>query len=241
MAEETVDDKDTAPETEPRRARQRRRASRAAGPAGSVVTIAASASAAPAREPDAAAPTVRITNRVTAPPRRSANTRLTATLAVTGLSAAVLVAGAAVAVLGVQHRHNQAAAARDQRFVAAAEQTVINMFSYTDQTVEESVDRFVAGTSGPLRDMMASNAENLKALFRATQIATSEVVINGAALESVDEEIDNASVLVATRVTTTDLEGITKPSMPYRIRVIVHEDDAGNMTGYDVRYPEGGN
>jgi Mce-associated membrane protein len=29
--------------------------------------------------------------------------------------------------------------------------------------------------------------------------------------------------------------------MPYRMRVIVHEDDNGRMTGYDLKYPNGGN
>ncbi|MBV8785324.1 MAG: mammalian cell entry protein, partial [Mycobacterium sp.] len=27
----------------------------------------------------------------------------------------------------------------------------------------------------------------------------------------------------------------------YRLRVIVHQDDAGKMTGYDLKYPDGGN
>jgi Mce-associated membrane protein len=29
--------------------------------------------------------------------------------------------------------------------------------------------------------------------------------------------------------------------MPYRMRVIVHEDDTGRVTGYDLKYPDGGN
>lgn len=69
------------------------------------------------------------------------------------------------------------------------------------------------------------NVENLKALFRDTN-ATSEAVVNGAALEDIDEDRDNASVLVAVRVTVTDIDGVNKPSQAYRLRVIVHEDDA---------------
>ena len=80
------------------------------------------------------------------------------------------------------------AQARDQRFVDTATQTVVNMFSYTQNTIDESVNRFVDGTSGPLRDMMSqgNNVDNLKAMFRDTN-ASSEAVINGAALEKVDE------------------------------------------------------
>jgi Mce-associated membrane protein len=51
----------------------------------------------------------------------------------------------------------------------------------------------------------------------------------------------NAAVLVSVRVTVTDLDGVNSPSRPYRLRVIVHEDDAGHMTAYDLKYPNGGN
>ncbi|MDP9165588.1 MAG: mammalian cell entry protein, partial [Actinomycetota bacterium] len=95
---------------------------------------------------------------------------------------------------------------------------------------------------GPLRDMMSqgNNVENLKAIFRDTN-ASSEAVINGSALEKVDDTADNASVLVSVRVTVTNLDGVNSPSKPYRLRVIVHEDDNGHMTGYDLKYPDGGN
>ena len=116
------------------------------------------------------------------------------------------------------------------------------MFSYTQNDIDDSVNRFVDGTSGPLRDMLSqgNNVENLKAIFRDTN-ASSEAVINGAALEKVDDIADNAAVLVSVRVTVTDIDGINKPSQPYRMRVIVHEDDNGHMTGYDLKYPDGGN
>jgi hypothetical protein len=51
---------------------------------------------------------------------------------------------------------------------------------------------------------------------------------NGAALEGkIDEVAKNAAVLVSVRVTVTDLDGVNSPSRPYRLRVIVHEDDNG--------------
>lgn len=84
------------------------------------------------------------------------------------------------------------------------------------------------------------NVAFLKDLFRKTN-ATSEAVVNGAALESIDNISDNASVLVAVRVTVTDIDGVNKPSQPYRLRVIVHQDEHGQMTGYDLMYPDGGN
>ena len=180
--------------------------------------------------------------RVGPPPRRRPNGRL---VALVGLSvAAVLVAvlGGLVALLVTQQHTADAARARQQEFIDTGTQTVVNMFSYNQNNIDDSVNRFVNGTSGPLRDMMSQpgNVDNLKAIFRDTN-ASSEAVINGAALEKVDEIAKNASVLVSVRVTVTDIDGVNKPSQPYRLRVIVHEDDNGHMTGYDLKYPDGGN
>jgi Mce-associated membrane protein len=147
-----------------------------------------------------------------------------------------------LAFMLVQQRHAGAQQARDQRFVDTATQTVVNMFSYKQDNIDESVNRFYNGTSGPLRGMLGANnnIENLKGLFRSTN-ASSEAVVNGAALEGIDAVTDNASVLVSVRVTVADIDGTNKPSMPYRLRVIVHEDERGRMTGYDLKYPDGGN
>jgi Mce-associated membrane protein len=157
---------------------------------------------------------------------------------------AVLVAVLATvtALLASAQSQTDAALARDQRFVDTASQTVINMFTYDQNTIDESVNRFVNNTSGPLRDMLSQgqNVDNLKAIFRDTN-ASSEAVISGAAMERVDDVARNGYVLVSVRVTVTDLDGVNKPSQPYRMRVIVHEDDNGHMTGYDLKYPDGGN
>jgi Mce-associated membrane protein len=176
------------------------------------------------------------------PPRRQPHRAL---VVWTSFAAALLAVGAlagCLAVLIIQQRHAQAEQARDQRFVDTATQTVVNMFSYKQDNIDESVNRFYNGTSGPLRGMLGANnnIENLKGLFRSTN-ATSEAVINGAALEGIDSVTDNASVLVSVRVTVADIDGTNKPSMPYRLRVIVHEDEQGRMTGYDLKYPDGGN
>ncbi len=68
------------------------------------------------------------------------------------------------------------------------------MFSFKQDTIDDSVDRFYDSTSGPLRDMFSqtNNVENLKAIFRDTG-GSSETVINGAAMESVDDISKNCS------------------------------------------------
>lgn len=217
----------------------RRRASRAAGPAKGSATKPAAAGARTETPPP-----VRVRSALPAgpPPRRQPHRRLVAAVGFGVLAVALAAVTTLVGVWSAQQRSADATQARDRRFVDTASQTVVNMFSYTQDTIDENVNRFVDGTSGPLRDMLSqgNNVDNLKALFRDTQ-ASAEAVVNGAALEKVDPIADNASVLVAVRVTITDIDGNNQPSKPYRLRVIVHEDDNGHMTGYDLKYPDGGN
>ena len=222
----------------------RRRASRAAGPAGGGASHegAPAATAVRLKEAKPSARPARQTKPAGPPPRRRPNRRAVAVIAlVFGLVAAVATGGA-VALMYVQQQRAQAEQARDQRFVDTATHTVVNMFSFTQDSIEDSVNSFVSSTSGPLRDMMSNNnnVENLKALFRETS-SSSEAVVNGAALEGFDSVSDNASVLVSVRVTVSDQDGNNKPSQPYRMRVVVHEDENGQMTTYDLKYPDGGN
>jgi Mce-associated membrane protein len=223
--------------------RVRRRASRAAGPANSdsrtVTEVQVEAPAAPKKEPAKRAKTLK---PVKPPPRRRPNRVKVIWISFASALLAIAALATCVSALVIQHQHAQAQQARDQRFVDTATQTVVNMFSYKQDNIDESVNRFYNGTSGPLRGMLGANnnIENLKGLFRTTN-ATSEAVINGAALEGIDTVTDNASVLVSVRVTVADIDGVHKPSMPYRLRVIVHEDERGQMTGYDLKYPDGGN
>lgn len=216
----------------------RRRASRAAGPANGRATTAADGVRVNSAQPIK----VRLPRPVGPPPRRQPNRRLVFAVTLATLLLAAVALSGWVGFMLVQQRHTEAAEARDQRFVDTASQLVVNMFSYTQNNIEDSVNRFVNSTSGPLRDMLSqnNNVENLKAIFRDTN-ASSEAVINGAALEKIDETAKNAAVLVSARVTVTDMMGNNRPSQPYRLRVIVHEDDSGHMTAYDLKYPDGGN
>jgi Mce-associated membrane protein len=218
-------------------ARRRRRASRAAGPA-----AGETAASVGVKVENPSPVKVRLARPMGPPPRRRPNAGLVALVGLVVTAVLVALLAGVVALLLTQQRAADADQARQQQFIDTASQTVVNMFSYNQNNIDESVNRFVNGTSGPLRDMMsqAGNVDNLKAIFRDTQ-ASSEAVINGAALEKIDEVANNASVLVSVRVTVSDLDGVNKPSQPYRLRVIVHEDDNGHMTGYDLKYPDGGN
>jgi Mce-associated membrane protein len=224
----------------PPRQTARRRASRAAGPANGK---AAEATAVRVETPVLARTAAARKSRDAAPPaRRPAHRRLIAIVALVFAFIATGVLGAAVAVMIVQKTTTEATQARNQRFVDTATQTVVNMFSFKQDSIDDSVNRFYNGTSGPLRDMLSqnNNVENLKAIFRDTG-GSSEAVINGAALEGIDGISNNASVLVSARVTASDMNGNNRPSRPYRMRIVVHEGDDGRMTAYDLKYPNGGN
>jgi Mce-associated membrane protein len=218
----------------------RRRASRAAGPASDKAAEATVVRVETPVSPGATA--AGRSGKARPPARRPAHRRLVATVALAFGLVATSVLGAAVAVMIVQKDNTEATQARNQRFVDTATQTVVNMFSFKQDSIEDSVNRFYNGTSGPLRDMLSqnNNVENLKAIFRDTG-GSSEAVINGAALEGIDGVSNDASVLVSARVTASDQNGNNKPSQPYRLRIVVREGDDGRMTAYDLKYPNGGN
>lgn len=219
----------------------RRRASRPAGPTTGKAPEITAVSVSTA-EAVSATTARKVVKPVVPPSRRSAPSRLVTIVALACGLVATAIVGAAVAVLIVQENNAEEAQARDQRFVDTATQVVVNMFSFKPDSIDDSVDQFYNSTSGPLRDMFSqnNNVENLKAIFRQTG-GSSETVINGAALESFDDVSNNATVLVSARVTASDMNGNNRPSQPYRLRIVVHEDDDGRMTAYDLNYPNGGN
>ncbi|RDH78720.1 mammalian cell entry protein [Mycolicibacterium moriokaense] len=229
---------ETASTRESQRPTGRRRASRAAGPAGGAAAVDSTPVAAEPPPPVK----VRLPKPVGPPPRRRSHGVLVALVSLA--VALVVIAALSTAVfLTVRHqRAEESQQAQNQLFVDTASQFVVNMFSYTQDSIDADVNRFVNSTSGPLRDMMSQgqNADNLKALFRDTD-ASAEAVVNGAALEDVDKVANRADVLVAVRVTVTDDKGNNQPSKPYRLRVTVAEDDNGHMSFYDLKYPDGGN
>src|SRR5689334_17023028 len=118
--------------------RERRRASRPAGPAkGEVVESATGIRV------ETPAPTkVRVSRPAGPPPRRKPHRALVAGIAAGVMAVVVGVVGAVVLILGAAQRDAEADQARQQRFVDTASQTVVNMFSYTQDNIDESVNNF---------------------------------------------------------------------------------------------------
>jgi Mce-associated membrane protein len=228
----------TATDSPPEAKAIRRRAVRAAGPAnGAQAETTAVRIDKSTEEPPRA-------RKSGPPPRRQANARLVSVLALSGVFSAILVlAAAGYFLLWRPQITDDQTQARNQRYVDTAAQTLVNMYTFKPDNVEQSVDQFYSGISGQLRDEWArdNHIANLKALLRATG-NSSEAVVNRAALENVDKDTKTATVLVSLRVTQSDTNGNNKPSLPMRWRVVVQENlDTGQMTVSDMRYPDGGN
>ena len=226
--------------SEPPVSRVRRRASRPAGP---VELTESSGAALDLSVPVAVADTATTPRIAVQAPQRLPHRPLVTAVGVGVAALLVVLLAVGSALLWHGNAQIEAAQDRDQRFVDTAKQTVVNMFSYTQNNVEESVNRFINGVGpGPLRDMLSqnNNGENLKYLFKQTQ-SNSDAVITAAALESVDETSKIAKVLVTVRVTMSDMNGVNQPSKAFRQRVFVREDDNGHLSAYDIKYPDGGN
>jgi Mce-associated membrane protein len=175
--------------------------------------------------------------------RRPSNRRLVAIVAASVVGFATLATGGAVGWLLWDKNQQDQAQAHDRMYVDTAVQTLVNMYTFKPDNVEQSVDNFYSGISGALRDEWArdNHIDNLKQ-FLLRMGNSSEVVVKGATLENVDPETKTASVLVAIRVTGSDTNGNNMPSKPLRWRLQVSEDlDSGKMTVTDMKYPDGGN
>lgn len=211
----------------------RRRAARPAGPTGEIGAEPISVSLGRTEARSKPEPSV-------AASRRTGNARAVARVAAVAAVVLIGALGVAVALMGRAQHRDDLQAARDQRFVDTAVQTVTNMMTYGQDSIDKNVDQFVNSTSGPLRGTFnPDNTANLKALYHQTG-SSSEVVIKKASLESVDEVSKKASILISARVTLTNADsGVNEPSKSYRMRMIVAEDQQGNMTAYDLRWPDG--
>ncbi|MEU9805320.1 mammalian cell entry protein [Mycobacterium sp. NPDC050853] len=211
----------------------RRRAARPAGPTGEIGAEPISVSLGRTEARSKPEPSV-------AASRRTGNARAVARVAAVAAVVLIGALGVAVALMGRAQHRDDLQAARDQRFVDTAVQTVTNMMTYGQDSIDKNVDQFVNSTSGPLRGTFnPDNTANLKALYHQTG-SSSEVVIKKASLETVDEVSKKASILISARVTLTNADsGVNEPSKSYRMRMIVAEDQQGNMTAYDLRWPDG--
>jgi Mce-associated membrane protein len=225
--------------TDTRPTSARRRAVRAAGPASDT---AAETTSVRLEKPSEKSTPSRKARKAGPPPRRPAHRRLVATVALAVVAVALAGVGTAVTLLYFSNRDAEAAQQRNQQFVDNASQLAVNMYSFNQNTVEDSVNRVVNTTTGPLHDMLSrDNHKEILAGFFRSMGGSAEAVVTGAALEKMDADTGNAIVLVTTRVTTTDMNGNNQPSVASRMRITVHRDDDGRMTGYDLQWPDGGN
>jgi Mce-associated membrane protein len=166
----------TTTDSSPREKLTRRRAVRAAGPAngGAAETTTVKVE----RIHDDTPPRKSESRR-----RRPSHRQLVAIVALAVVGIATIVSGSALGWLLWDDNQQQRAQAQDQKYVDTAVQTLVNMYTFKPDSLEQSVDTFYSGISGSLRDEWArdNHIQNLKQLLRATG-NSSEAVINGATL-----------------------------------------------------------
>ena len=219
-----------------RRAPQRRNRAPAA-----TVAAGVAATVRPKRAPEAPGQDA---GSVKPPPRRQPHRVLVGWIS---LAAALLAIGALAGGLACADLSSSAQAeaqqARDQRFVDTATQTVVNMFSYKQDNIDESVNRFVNGTSGPLRGMLSANnnVENLKAPVPPHQ----RDIGSGRQRRCSGKHRRGRTTTPRCwcRCGSRSPTSTGSTSHPCRIGCgsSCTRTSTGRMTGYDLKYPDGGN
>lgn len=194
----------------------------------------ADALAAPAAT-DAAAPTLpaRIARTDNSPSNQH---RWSASTVVPTLLVALLVAASAFAATQFLRGDPQAVPAipQWQPYVDTASSYVQNMYTYTADSVDRTVEQSLATSTNPLHDTLSDSAGELKALLRDQ--GSSSCTINSTGLEALNGT--EASVLVAMRATVTNADGQAGPSTPYAIRVMVRQV-GGQLKVADLKWPDG--
>lgn len=228
--------------TPPRR--QRRRAVRAAGSAsgetagsvdGSVSTVPdaspppdASGQPDPAPDPTSAeAPSLEKSadtpvledSSADAGPTRS---RATTVVALAGLVIVVIALVASGIFLFLQNRTSDETAARGERFVQTARQTVLNLTTIHPDSAQADVDRLLAGASGDFKaEFEGREAPFVEVVQQARVDSTGDIVEAG--IERQDD--DSADVLVAAHAMVKNSDAEEAQPRDFRLRVTVVETD----------------
>jgi Mce-associated membrane protein len=135
------------------------------------------------------------------------------TIAFTGLSAYMV----------FEHRDTTKHRQREAAFVAGAKQGVVNMISIHFDKAQEDVQRVIDSSTGPFKDDFQQRAKDLIAVTTQSKVI-SDGTVNGAAIESMDQ--NSAVVLVAaTSRVTNSVPGKDEPPRIWRLKVTVAEVD----------------
>jgi serine/threonine-protein kinase len=170
------------------------------------------------------------------PPRRRR-----AAVAVVAVTLAILLMSAITFAVSQYMRpkpHDVVTKAEWQPFIDAGAQTLATMYTFNQDTIDQSIDRFYSKTTGSLREMWSADNHiaNLKALLHSTG-NSSEAAVNASGLEYVDGT--TGKVLVALTVTQRASDGTSKPPTRLRWRVTVVQTN-GTYLISDMKYPDGG-
>jgi Mce-associated membrane protein len=121
-----------------------------------------------------------------------------------------------------QHREASRQQQRAAAFVAGARQGVLNLTSLDFNKAKEDVQRVIDSSTGQFRDQFKERAADFAKVVQESKAIT-EGTVNGAAVESMDE--NSAKVLVSATSRVTNKVGVEEQPRTWRLRVTVADDD----------------
>ncbi|TYB48638.1 nuclear transport factor 2 family protein [Actinomadura chibensis] len=151
---------------------------------------------------------------------------------VVALGAVVLALAVAAGWLGVVTLHNKDEADQKAKAVQAARQMGVNLMSLDASTAQRDLDRIVAGTTGELKNKLASQSNAFMQQVSKYK-AKSTVSDIDAALVSIDG--DSAEVMVSLNGTVTNDKVKNGTPKGYRYQMdLTRVDDRWLISGLEV-------
>lgn len=146
----------------------------------------------------------------------------------------VVVAGLAIAAgwLGVITLQNKGEADQKAKAIQSARQMGVNLMSLNAETAQRDLDRIVAGTTGDLKNKLASQSKVF--MDRVTKAKAKSTVSDvEAALVSIDD--DSAEVMVSLNGTVTNDKVKNGTPQAYRYQMdLTRVDDRWLVSGLEV-------
>lgn len=152
-------------------------------------------------------------------PKRS---RAKTVVALAGFVIVVIALVASGIFLFLQNRTSDESAARGERFVQTARQTVLNLTTIHPDSAQADVDRLLAGASGDFKaEFEGREAPFVEVVQQARVDSTGDIIEAG--IERQDD--DSADVLVAAHAMVKNSDAEEAQPRDFRLRVTVVETD----------------
>ncbi|MDI9896857.1 hypothetical protein QM797_19225 [Rhodococcus sp. IEGM 1381] len=153
-----------------------------------------------------------------------------------GLLAAVAVAivslGAVTVVELIHYQQFGAAQDRDQRYLQAARQSVLDLTTISAATVDDDVARVLERSTGSFREQFDQRSDDFVSVVQQANVQATGAITE-AGIENADD--NTASVLVAATSNVSNSSGAQQESRVWRLRISL-ENDGQTILVSDVEF-----